>query len=672
MRKHTVNAPSRSVLLVEDEAITARVIQKTLGGLGYSPCGVAASADEALARAGEHRPDIALVDIRIHGPIDGIDTAELLRRRFGIPVIYLTAHTDEATVARAARTRPHGYLVKPVKPNALRSAIEVALQRHAEEAAESGNLAGPAKVVPLRPTVPAARPDDRDAVNQELDRILASGDFDATRRSREFLRFVVEEELAGRGEGLSQAEIAVRVFGRKEDFDPLDDPIVRIQAGRLRRSLERYYLLSGQHDPLLIELPRGHYAPRFTRPAPAETIQASPVPSGQAGLALDDWPTIALQRAEVVGDDPVLLAVVSRFDEELAAELGRYRDVRVRPWDRSAPGSIARARFVLSASVRPAGTGFRTGMRVMDRTTEEQLWADAQWCTGEGRRKGSIEDVARVFAARVASEEGIVVQTLAAEGRRQSFADTSFGAVLRSYDFYLLRDPTRFDETLAALRRAVTLDPECSPAWTRLARLSLANYTFGLGSSATTLDEAAASAQSGVRLDPTSRRARCVLASVLAVKGELDAARREVEQALRLVPDSLVYLDIIGWLFALAGDWERGAALAQEAIERNPHHLPHAHVGLWLACVQRGDHAAAYQAALEYRDTAFFWRPLMRASSLGMLGRLDDARHEVAELLRAKPNFGREGRTLIWRHMKFDDIRERIVEGLARAGLQLD
>src|SRR5262245_39917969 len=69
------------------------------------------------------------------------------------------------------------------------------------------------------------------AVRRQLDLILGSGDFDASRRSREFLRFIVEETLAGRGEQLTQGVIATAVFGRREGFDPIVDPIVRIQAG---------------------------------------------------------------------------------------------------------------------------------------------------------------------------------------------------------------------------------------------------------------------------------------------------------------------------------------------------------------------------------------------------------------------------------------------------------
>ena len=84
----------------------------------------------------------------------------------------------------------------------------------------------------------------RHAIREQLGRILASPEFHATDKMRGFLRFVVEEKLAGRSHRLKGYTVAVEVFGRGEDFDAANDPIVRIQAGRLRRALERYYLVA--------------------------------------------------------------------------------------------------------------------------------------------------------------------------------------------------------------------------------------------------------------------------------------------------------------------------------------------------------------------------------------------------------------------------------------------
>src|SRR6266545_2937465 len=128
-----VDTNARSILIVEDEGIVAKDLQQTLGELGYDAFAVAFSAEDAIARASERCPDLVLMDIRIKGGRDGIATAEILKARFGVPVVYLTAHADEGTIERAKKTEPFGYLLKPVKAAELRSVIEVSLYKHEME-----------------------------------------------------------------------------------------------------------------------------------------------------------------------------------------------------------------------------------------------------------------------------------------------------------------------------------------------------------------------------------------------------------------------------------------------------------------------------------------------------------------------------------------------------------
>jgi len=113
--------------------VVAKDLQHTLTALGYRVSATVASGEEALRAAAERRPDLVLMDIRIRGERDGIETARALREQFDVPVVYLTAYGDEETLERAKATTPHGYLLKPVTPIELRSTIEVALARHDTE-----------------------------------------------------------------------------------------------------------------------------------------------------------------------------------------------------------------------------------------------------------------------------------------------------------------------------------------------------------------------------------------------------------------------------------------------------------------------------------------------------------------------------------------------------------
>ena len=124
---------SARILIVEDEQITAEDLRDILTDLGYSVVDVVANGADAIERAEKERPDLALMDIRIKGNMDGTETARLLRERFNIPVIYLTAHADPETVTRAKAAEPLGYITKPFQEGELHASIEIALHKHRED-----------------------------------------------------------------------------------------------------------------------------------------------------------------------------------------------------------------------------------------------------------------------------------------------------------------------------------------------------------------------------------------------------------------------------------------------------------------------------------------------------------------------------------------------------------
>jgi adenylate cyclase len=525
-------------------------------------------------------------------------------------------------------------------------------------------------VSPAEAGVAQATP-DRDAVIGQLERILSSADFDASPRSRAFFSFVVEETIHGRQEELTQSAIATGVFGRRADFDPTIDPIVRIQAGRLRRSLERYYLLSGASDPVRIELPRGSYVPvarwgQKGEPRPPESRAA------RAPQDPDGWPCVVVSLFDTDGAGNEAKAAAARLNQELCVEMGRYGDVRVlQRHDLEALG-LGHGDFALSGQSSSDGRVLHVRARLLDGRNASQVWAEEY--TVSARAAGRFyEETARRIAARVASEQGVVARQLWAEERQHPVLELSpYGAILRSYRFFFSRDLAEFAPACEALERTIRERPECGLALVQLSRLYSANHSFELVPGAGGVDEAIALAQTAVRIDPESQRARVALAGALLIKGELAAGLAEAETAYELNPDSFVYLEWIGWLLALLGEWERGVALIRRSMERNPNHIPVTSHALWANHLRLGEFEEAYQAALLYRDPTFFWRALMRACCLGHLGRFAEARLELAELRRRKPDFERRGRTLIGRHIKFPDLLERVVAGLAKAGLKLD
>lgn len=118
------------ILVVEDENIVALDIERGLKRLGYSVIAVVNNGPEAIEMVGKHHPELVLMDIQIKGGMDGIQTADEIRKRFNVPVVFLTAYADEATLQRAKTAEPYGYLLKPFEETELHTAIEVVLQKH--------------------------------------------------------------------------------------------------------------------------------------------------------------------------------------------------------------------------------------------------------------------------------------------------------------------------------------------------------------------------------------------------------------------------------------------------------------------------------------------------------------------------------------------------------------
>lgn len=122
-----------SVMVVEDEESIAEYIQRVLERYGYEVPAVVASGKEAIEKAREHTPDLVLMDIQLEGEVDGVEAADKIHEELDIPIVYLTAYSDEETLKRAKITEPFGYILKPFKKRELYSNVEMALHKHHTE-----------------------------------------------------------------------------------------------------------------------------------------------------------------------------------------------------------------------------------------------------------------------------------------------------------------------------------------------------------------------------------------------------------------------------------------------------------------------------------------------------------------------------------------------------------
>jgi hypothetical protein len=172
-------------------------------------------------------------------------------------------------------------------------------------------------------------------------------------------------------------------------------------------------------------------------------------------------------------------------------------------------------------------------------------------------------------------------------------------------------------------------------------------------------------------MDPANQLTRTIMAYVHLLRGELESVRSEADVALSLNPNSPYFTGTIGYVLVMAGDFDRGRKLVENAIALNPCYPKWFHHAIWLDDYRQERYEPAYRAAVTAGPSLGFWHPVVCSAPLGMLGRKPQARAYVAELRRLKPDFEGRSRELIARTLKIESIAEHLVDGLRKAGLEL-
>lgn len=521
------------------------------------------------------------------------------------------------------------------------------------------------------------------AIRQQLDRILASPEFHATDKMRDFLRFVVEEKLAGRSHKLKGYTIALEVFGRGEDFDATNDPIVRIQAGRLRRALDRYYLAAGAHDPILIDIPKGRYIPRFSAlPGPSAHPQAQAARDAVTRPDRPGTPSIAVLPFQDLVGDPDRVPLATGLTEDLITELARFQDIAVIACHAPEPssglpanpveiGRMSGARFVLEGTLRRDAEVEKVSAHLFDTASGQQVWAEAfSHPLQASRLIATQEQIASQVVAAVASEYGIIARRLSSESRKKAPADLqTYETMLRYYDYQIAPSSNAAQACLAALRLATEREPDYGPLWSALATLHSQMYTFDTPGVDHPLDTALDYARKGVFLEPGSQLARLILAYASCLADDEETFREESRIALSLNPNSPYTAGAVGYMHTLRGEVDIGLPLLDQATACNPRHPLWFMGGYVIDHLLHHDYERALVETRKHHPFLEFWDDVMIAAMLGLLDRVEEAEPHVAALKERKPDFAGRARELIERSLKIPDLVDDLLDGLRRVGL---
>jgi serine/threonine-protein kinase len=397
-----------------------------------------------------------------------------------------------------------------------------------------------------------------DAVTACLERVLASPHFLRSHRLARFLRFTVEAALEGRAEELKERTIAVEVYGRRLDYDPRCDPIVRSEAHRLRAKLEAYYAHEGCGDLIAIEVPKGSYLPAFRRNGQsADAAQAS-----LCRLVVAPFEDRSRQQRE--------LALARGMGDALATRLAGRPGLRV--LHRASAGrrdgdlGVA-ADYVLEGSFQRTRARCVLAVALVRVADRKELWNDTfpfEWA----RVAGTQDDIAERVAAAVGSF------LTRAGGPRPSVSPRAYELFLKGHHGVIQYANTRQQEYLEPARRrlssAIALESGFSDALADLAFLELLRLNPPQAPPAELIERARALLERALASNPRHARSLYLLGDVYGTSGRARQGLDLTETAVALDPDDAEARTFLALRYASLGFYEAAVACCDEALPLDP------------------------------------------------------------------------------------------------------
>lgn len=561
-----------------------------------------------------------------------------------------------------------------------------------------------------------------DQVRTALNRMIANPAFGANEQRTEFLRFVVEEALAGRGRDLKGFTIAQAVFDRDESFDARSDPVVRIEARRLRQNLDSYYVGPGAEDPLRITIPKGGYTPYFevrNSFAAQPSMPQAPEPKADARRTFQrigrHWMVMATA-AVVLAVLAAALPLLSRTDEVAATEasVSQYPRVAILPFEPLDPSGTTRTlslglsselvlklrafgnmqlyaplvasdlqrklpelgadgvpAYVVRGTVVIEGEQVAVTVELLSGTTDELVWGDKY---GLDLAPGSLielrDTVSAEIAAALGQPYGPLTGDIKAHSRhKQPRSLESYLCVLQGYSYRRTFDAAAYEPTRACLEQAVARSPDYATAWAMLGFLALDAARYRLVAPEQVEAESAKALEAAERaylLAPDNTLAANALSAIHHHIGNYAEAERYGRIALELNPYDPETLAQVGWRLSVRGKFEEGGPLMEEAIRRTVDPPGWYYHVLSLQHFMQGNPELALEEAelAASKGTSFAW--FLVAINAAALGDADKAALAL-EAFADHPSVAADPEDFMRRHGTTDKILNSAMAGFREA-----
>ena len=560
-----------------------------------------------------------------------------------------------------------------------------------------------------------------DIVNQ-LQKILGSSEFKNSQKLCNFLSFVVNRTLEGKKEFIKQSTVATHVFERPSNFDPQTDPIVRIQASRLRRALDYYYLTTGKNDSIVITIPKGSYVPQFALREVSADSSISNQNNEHSKLKksisktnelvidnkqqlkpniADHVPDLDLMANYILSDTEILYPfkiIVMPFEnhspdkeqdffadglsEAISTQLCRFEQVSIiahysgqkyknQAYNLTDLVEDFGVQFALNGSVYCYEKHLRVYVHLSNTQTNEQLWAERFDYSLTVHNLFKIQDeIVKQTLSTICSPFGILPQVnIKASSYIQLNSLEEYEAVFRNHSYWLNPTPEKFRASFPILEEAVKQEPQSAVLLSILAQHYFDAEALGYAQIDRAIEKGISCVNKALSLDSNCQYTHYANAYASFLSQNLEKTIASAHKIITLNPNNSFMVGTAGWWLSLAGEFEQGLQFLAESLNLNPFYPNWFHVAFYLYYFQQGDYQTALIHGEKFNTPGFFWTALLKSAALAQLGELEAAQNAYQELLRLNPDFESSPLKYLRYFIILDDVLEKMLAGLYIAGL---
>jgi TolB-like protein/Tfp pilus assembly protein PilF len=518
-------------------------------------------------------------------------------------------------------------------------------------------------------------PEDAQA---QLDRLLNTPAFQQSGTLSKFLKFVVNETLAGRSQELKEYTIALQVLGKKPDFNPQTDPIVRIHAGRLRRALQTYYAQEGQNDPVEISIPKGAYIPNIQWKEKA-------IPSWQHNYqppATRRRITVAVLPFSNFNADEQTAVFADGLADHLSTELTRYpelsvisyfscRQISAQTNEVREAGLMLDAAYILTGSIQTDKEKIRIRVQLILTESREQLWANTYESSISTAGFFEIQDeIAWQVVSQTAGHYGAISRNVARLPPSKNPSDVGvYNAIFWYYHFVKDQSEQMFHKAEAAMRQAVETDPDYALGWAVLGEIMVGGFFMGYQSkyAASQLPAAVEYGRTAITLQPDCQHGYLTMALAHIFLRQHADCEKIVAAWEKVKPPEANIMGAVGFVLICCGHYQRGFDMLDESIQLNPYYQWWFNAGLSFYYLHQQEYDNALYWAEKMNMPEVPWYPILKLAACVALNQDQKAKALREKILQDFPFLKEHANEYLSAFLKDQILINRLQQALLAA-----